>query len=135
MSRVVVVTGARAGVGRATAEEFARKGWDVGLVARDPAGLEAAAAGLRARYGVRALAVATDVADAEAVDAAATDIEEELGPIDVWMNVAMATVFAPAHEISPEEFRRGDRSHLPRPGAWHDLGVEADAHAQQRHHR
>lgn len=106
MSRIAVITGARAGVGRATAEEFARQGWDVGLLARDQERLDAAAAALQESYGVRALALATDVADAAALNAATARIEAELGPIDVWVNVAMATVFAPVHEISPAEFRR-----------------------------
>jgi short-subunit dehydrogenase len=106
MGRIVAVTGARAGVGRATAEEFARKGWDVGLIARDQQALDRAAEEIGSRHGVRALAVAADVADAAAVDAAADRIEAELGPIDVWVNVAMATVFAPVADITPEEFRR-----------------------------
>jgi short-subunit dehydrogenase len=106
VARTVVVTGARAGVGRATAEEFARQGWDVGLLARDQEWLDAAAADLHWRYGVRTLAIATDVADAAAVEAAADRIEAELGPIEVWVNVAMATVFAPVRDISPQEFLR-----------------------------
>ncbi len=106
MGRIVAITGARAGVGRATAEEFARRGWDVGLLARDQQRLDAAAAELRQRYGVRTVAVATDVADAAAVEAAASRIEAELGPIEVWVNVAMATVFAPVKDITPAEFKR-----------------------------
>ena len=106
MGRIVAITGARAGVGRATAEEFARQGWDVGLIAREPAGLAAAAAELRGRHGVRAVAIPTDVADADAVEAAAARVEAELGPIEVWVNVAMATVFAAVSDISPAEFKR-----------------------------
>ena len=106
MGKVVVITGAGAGVGRATATEFARHGCDIALLSRDPARLESAAADLRA-LGVRALPIATDVADAAAVDAAAAQIERELGPIDVWVNVAMATVFAAVHELTAEEFQRG----------------------------
>ncbi len=106
MGRIVAITGARAGVGRATAEEFARQGWDVGLIARNAARLDQAAAELRARHGVRALAAPADVADAAAVETAAERIEAGLGPIDVWVNVAMATVFAPVSAITPEEFRR-----------------------------
>jgi short-subunit dehydrogenase len=106
MGRIVAITGARAGVGRAAAIEFARQGWDVGLLARDAARLEDAAADLRRCFGVRAIAIPTDVADADAVEAAASRIEDELGPIDVWVNVAMATVFAPVAEISAAEFRR-----------------------------
>jgi short-subunit dehydrogenase len=106
MGRIVVITGAGAGVGRAAATEFARNGCDVALLSRDPDRLEHAAAELR-RFGVRALPISTDVADAAAVDAAAERVERELGPIDVWVNVAMATVFAPVHKLTAEEFQRG----------------------------
>ncbi len=106
MAKVVVITGAGAGVGRATAAEFARQGWDVALLARDEARLERAAGELRAT-GVRALPLSCDVADADAVEAAADRVEAELGPIDVWINNAMATVFAPVADVTPEEFRRG----------------------------
>ncbi len=108
MPRIVVITGAGAGVGRATAEEFARHGCDVALLSRDPERLERAAAELRA-HNVRALPIPTDVADAAAVEAAAERVERELGPIDVWVNVAMATVFAPVSKLTPEEFERGTR--------------------------
>ncbi len=106
MSKIVVVTGAGAGVGRAVATEFARNGCDVALLSRDPDRLHAAAEALR-RFGVRALPISTDVADADAVSAAADRVEAELGPIDVWVNVAMATVFAPVHELTAAEFQRG----------------------------
>ncbi|MCE4224963.1 SDR family oxidoreductase [Methylobacterium sp. C25] len=105
MSGIVVVTGAGAGVGRATVEEFARRGYDVALLSRDPDRLERAAASLR-RHGVRALPIPTDVADAKAVEAAADRVEAELGPIDVWVNVAMATVFAPVSKLTAEEAER-----------------------------
>lgn len=105
MSKVVVITGASAGVGRATAVAFAEHGYDVALIARNEARLEDAAAALR-RLGRRALPIAADVADFAAVDAATTRIENELGPIDVWVNNAMATIFAPLHRITAEEFRR-----------------------------
>jgi short-subunit dehydrogenase len=107
MTKVVVVTGAGAGVGRATVTEFARHGYDVALLSRDPARLERAAAALRADYGVRAIAIPTDVADAAAVEAAADRAEAELGPIDVWVNVAMATVFAPVSKLTAREVERG----------------------------
>jgi short-subunit dehydrogenase len=103
---VVVITGGSAGVGRATATEFARQGYDVAILARDPDRLETAAAELRA-HGVRALPIPTDVADADAVEAAAARAEAELGPIDVWVNVAMATVFAPVDKLTAAEFQRG----------------------------
>jgi short-subunit dehydrogenase len=105
MTKIVVITGAGAGVGRACVTEFARHGCDVALLSRDPERLEAAAAEAR-KYGVRAVPIPTDVADAVAVEAAAARTEEELGPIDVWVNVAMATVFAPFHELTSEEFHR-----------------------------
>ena len=103
---IVVITGAGAGVGRATVAEFARNGCDVALLSRDPERLEAAAAEART-FGVRALPIPTDVADAAAVEAAATRVEQELGPIDVWVNVAMATVFSPVSKLEPEEVARG----------------------------
>lgn len=106
MSKIAVITGAGAGVGRATVEEFARHGYDVALLSRDKDRLEHAAAEIR-RYGVRALPIPTDVADAAAMETAADKVEQELGPIDVWVNVAMATVFAPVSDLTPEEVRRG----------------------------
>ncbi|MBA2935204.1 SDR family oxidoreductase [Sphingomonas sp. CGMCC 1.13654] len=106
MSKVAVITGAGAGVGRATVEEFARHGYDVALLSRDPARLERAAEEIR-RLGVRALPIPTDVADAGAVETAAERVEAELGPIDIWVNVAMATVFAPVSKLTPAEIERG----------------------------
>jgi short-subunit dehydrogenase len=106
MAKIVVITGAGAGVGRATVREFARNGCDVALLSRDPERLEAAADEARA-FGVRALPIPTDVADADAVEAAATRVEQELGPIDVWVNVAMATVFAPVSKLTAAEIKRG----------------------------
>ncbi len=106
MAKIVVITGAGAGVGRATADMFAQAGYDVALLSRDPDRLERAADEAR-RFGVRALPIPTDVADAEAVDAAADRVERELGPIDVWVNVAMATVFAPVSKLTAEEVKRG----------------------------
>jgi len=108
MNKIVVITGAGAGVGRATADEFARAGYDVVLLSRDPERLERAASYARSQ-GVRALAIPTDVADAAAVEAAADRAERELGAIDVWVNVAMATVFSPVSKLTPEEVERGTR--------------------------
>lgn len=105
MALTVVVTGASAGNGRAIARAFADAGCDVGLLSRDAERLAAAVGEVRAR-GQRAHAVPTDVADAAAVERAADEIERELGPIDVWVNNAMATIFAPVSEIAPDEFRR-----------------------------
>ena len=102
---IVAITGASAGVGRAVAREFAAQKWDVAVIARNRARLDAAVAELR-QCGVRAMAVVADVADFAAVTAAAQEIENTLGPIDVWINNAMATVFAPVARITPEEFKR-----------------------------
>ena len=103
---IAVVTGGSAGVGRATAREFAARGCNVALLARNAARLEAAAAEVR-EHGVQALPIVADVADPDALETAAARVEAELGPIDVWVNNAMATIFAPFERISAEEFRRG----------------------------
>jgi NAD(P)-dependent dehydrogenase (short-subunit alcohol dehydrogenase family) len=107
MSRreVVVVTGASSGVGRATVRAFARQGAAIGLIARGREGLEGAAKDVEANGG-QALMLPTDVARADQVEAAAGRVEEELGPVDVWVNNAMTSVFAPLAEISADEFRR-----------------------------
>jgi NAD(P)-dependent dehydrogenase (short-subunit alcohol dehydrogenase family) len=103
--QVVVVTGASAGVGRAVARAFAQRGARVGLLARGHAGLEGARRDVEA-LGGEALALPTDVADADAVEAAAAAVEERFGPIDVWVNNAMASVFSPVAEMKAEEYRR-----------------------------
>jgi len=104
-ARVVVVTGASGGIGRATAVAFAARGDRVALLARGESGLQAAAGEARRAGGV-ALVVPTDVADAAAVEAAAARVEAELGEIDVWVNDAFASVFSPFDQISPDEFAR-----------------------------
>ncbi len=105
MGQIAVITGASAGVGRATARAFAQRGFDVALLARGDAGLEAAAREVRSA-GARALVIPTDVSQFDQVDSAATRVEAELGPIDVWVNDAMTTVFAPAWEVKPADFQR-----------------------------
>ena len=106
MSRgVAVVTGGSAGVGRATAIEFARRGYDVAVLARGRAGIDAAvreAEGL----GVRAVGLEVDVRDFDSVLGAAKQVEDTLGPIDAWVNNAMTTVFSFIEEVSPGEFER-----------------------------
>ncbi len=105
MTRTVVVTGASGGIGRATAVAFGKRGDRVALIARGERGLAGAAAEVE-RAGGTPLVVPLDVADPDAVFAAADRIESELGAIDVWVNVAFTSVFAPFTEIKPEEYRR-----------------------------
>ena len=102
---VVVVTGASAGVGRATVREFARHGAAIGLVARGPDGLAATRRDVEAAGG-EAMELPADVADADAVEEAARNVEERYGAIDIWVNNAMTTVLAPLHQITATEFRR-----------------------------
>ena len=104
-SEVVVITGASAGVGRATARRFAKDGAQIALLARGRDGLEAARKEVE-EFGGRAIVLMVDVADADEVEAAAAQIERELGEIDIWINNAMASVFSPIQEMTPEEFRR-----------------------------
>jgi len=103
--RVVVVTGASGGIGRATARAFAERGDDVALLARGAAGLHGAAEDVT-RCGRRALPIEVDVADQQALEDAADRIEAELGPIEVWVNVAFTSVFARFVDIEPEEYDR-----------------------------
>lgn len=101
----VVVTGASAGLGRAIALEFGKRGCNVVLLARGEKGLEGAAAEVES-VGGHAHIIPTDVADAEAVERAAEEAERRFGPIDIWINNAMVTVLAPAKEMKPEEYKR-----------------------------
>ena len=103
--QVVVITGASAGVGRATARAFAHQGAHIGLIARGKEGLEAAQREIEL-IGTRALAIQADVSDAQAVERAAQAVEDQLGPIDVWVNNAMVTIFSPVSELSADEFKR-----------------------------
>jgi len=102
---VVVITGASAGVGRATAREFGRKKAHVGLIARGEDRLHSAKREIE-DLGGRALVLPCDVADADAIEKAAASMESEFGAIDIWVNNAMTSVFSPAEEMTPEEFKR-----------------------------
>jgi NAD(P)-dependent dehydrogenase (short-subunit alcohol dehydrogenase family) len=102
---VVVITGASAGVGRATARAFAREGAYIGLLARGRDGLEGARREVE-ELGGRALVLPIDVVDSDAVERAAAAVERELGPIDIWINNAMVSVFSPVKEMRPEEYQR-----------------------------
>lgn len=102
---IVVVTGGTAGIGRATVREFARRGADVAILARDRDRLEATRREVEA-LGRRALALSVDVADGAAVEAAAERIERELGPVDIWINNAFAGLFSTFMDMTPEEYRR-----------------------------
>ncbi len=104
-NEVVVITGASAGVGRATVREFAKHGAHIGLIARGRDGLEGARREVEAAGG-KALVLPVDVADAQKVDEAAERVEAELGPIDIWVNDAMTSVFSPIKQMTAEEFRR-----------------------------
>ena len=101
----MVITGASAGVGRAAAREFARSGADLALLARNDDALDNARAEVES-YGRRALAIPVDVSDADALERAAFVVESELGPVDVWVNNAMVTVFSPVALLQPDEVRR-----------------------------
>jgi NAD(P)-dependent dehydrogenase (short-subunit alcohol dehydrogenase family) len=103
--QVVVVTGSSGGIGRATAQAFGARGARVALIARGEAGLAGAARDIK-QAGGQALPIPADVADPEQVEAAAAKAEEELGPVDVWVNVAFTSVFAEFRDIKPEEYKR-----------------------------
>lgn len=103
--RVVVVTGASAGIGRATAVAFARRGWRVALLARGRDGLDGACRDVQQAGGM-AMPIVVDIVDVHAVEAAAERIERQWGAIDVWVNDAMATVFCPFEDTAPEDFER-----------------------------
>jgi len=100
-----MITGAAAGIGRATAQAFAKRGAHIGLLARGRVGLEGAKSDVE-KLGGRGLILVADVADDKAVEAAAAQLESEFGPIDIWVNDAMASVFAPIMEMTAEEYRR-----------------------------
>ena len=105
MPEVVVVTGASAGLGRAIAREFAKDGAHIGLVARGREGLEGARREVE-ELGGKALVIPAEVANPEALEAAAELVEQQFGPIDIWVNNAMASVFSPFMEMTDEEYRR-----------------------------
>src|SRR3954466_2522934 len=103
--KVVVITGASAGVGRAVARKFGAEGARIGLLARGRAGLEGARRDVQ-QLGGEALVLPTDVADANAVEAAAAEVEQNFGRIDIWINNAMCSVFSPVKEMTPEDYKR-----------------------------
>ena len=105
MTQTVVITGASAGIGRATARLFGERGANVGLIARGQAGLDGAVRDVE-EAGGKALAIPADVSDYAMIETAAGQVEEFFGPIDVWVNVAFTSVFAPFAEITPDEFSR-----------------------------
>jgi short-subunit dehydrogenase len=104
-NEVVVITGASAGVGRATAHEFGRRGAKVGLIARNLPRLEAAKKDVE-DLGGTAMIFPADIADAGQVESAAEEIEKVLGPIDIWINNAMVSIFSRVSEMSPKEYLR-----------------------------
>lgn len=104
-NETVVITGASAGLGRAIAREFGKHGANVGLIARGVDGLDAARREIEDAGG-RALVLPLDVADSKAVEQAAARVEEQFGPIDIWINNAMVSVFSPVKEMLPEEYQR-----------------------------
>src|SRR6266446_7768528 len=104
-AKVVMITGASAGVGRATVRAFAQRDACIGLIARGTDGLEAARVDVE-KLGGKALVFPVDVADAEKIEEAAARVEEEFGPIDIWVNNAMVSVFSPVKEMTAEEFHR-----------------------------
>lgn len=105
MSEVVVITGASAGIGRATAQAFGKRGARVGLIARGREGLDAAKREIE-EAGGKAIVLPLDVSDHDAVERAAAEVEAAFGPIDIWINNAMLSVFSPIMEMQPEEYRR-----------------------------
>src|SRR4051812_12046470 len=106
MPEIVVITGGTAGVGRAVARQFAAAGAKIAVLARGPAGLRGTAVDLAERGAAAALAIPCDVAQEAQVEAAADRVERELGPIDIWINNAMTTVFGKFESLKPDEFRR-----------------------------
>lgn len=103
---VVVITGSTGGIGRASAIEFGRTGAKIALVARGKAGLDGAAREVEQAGAAQVITVPTDMSDNDQVVSAVERIEQELGPISIWVNVAFTSVFAPVDKIHPDEFRR-----------------------------
>ena len=127
----VVITGASAGLGRAMAREFGKANARVGLISRDLPALEATAAEVESLGGTAAT-YAADVSDDKAVEAAAASFEDRLGPIDVWVNNAMVSVFSPIKEMEAAEFRRVTEVNLPWLRSWHPCRATANAPAEPR---
>jgi NAD(P)-dependent dehydrogenase (short-subunit alcohol dehydrogenase family) len=134
MPETVVITGASAGVGRATAHAFAVQGAQIGLIARGTQGLQAAAAEVE-KGGGKALTLPLDVADPDAVEAAAESVENRFGPIDIWVNCAMAHDLRPVSSHFARRVSSRDRGDVSRFCLWHDGRLETNAAAQPRHYR
>ncbi len=104
--KVIAITGSSAGLGRAIAHAFAKRGDSVALLARNPEALACAADECKALGSANAIFLPTDVSDAAAVESAAEQIEQQLGPIDIWVNDAMVSVFSPVKEMTPDDYKR-----------------------------
>ncbi len=134
MTQTVVITGASAGIARATARLYGARGDRVGLIARGQAGLDGAAADVEEAGGT-AFAVTADVADFDQVDKAASRIEDALGPIDVWINVAFTIGIRAVRRAERRGVPPGHRGELPGLRPWHDGRAPADDPPRPRHHR
>jgi NAD(P)-dependent dehydrogenase (short-subunit alcohol dehydrogenase family) len=129
---VVAITGASAGIGRAAVEQFARRGARIGLMARDQSRLQATKQEVE-RLGGEALALSVDVADADAVEEAASKIEGEFGPLDIWINGAMAMLASARHRDAAGGVQARHGGNVFRLCLWHDSGAQKDDSARPWH--